>query len=362
MSGVGADPARALAGGVLDEGSTDDSTDLRRLVDELGQKSFEARRGVRSRPESLDADLWRHLEDTGLSRLTSTPRLDAGPVEAAITLRGLAAHACAVPIAETDVMAGWLGAAAQLEVPPGPLAVAIVQPDAATHVTGPALDVPWAQAAAAILVAICGEEGVRVGVLDAPHIESGHNLAGEPRDRVTFDLASTAVRSLPPDFGAELLRRGAWARCCQIVGALDAAAELSVSHTRERIQFGRPLHAFQTVQHSLTEMAGEIERGRAATSLAVAAAADYGFGARQTDSAVTVAKVTLGQVVRTVSTVAHQLHGAIGVTAEHPLWMFTMRARSWIQEYGSAGSHARKLGRATLAATDPWDAIRSLSF
>ena len=43
----------------------------------------------------------------------------------------------------------------------------------------------------------------------------------------------------------------AWARCVQVIGALDAAVEFSVAHTREREQFGRPLSAFQVVQHSL---------------------------------------------------------------------------------------------------------------
>ena len=52
----------------------------------------------------------------------------------------------------------------------------------------------------------------------------------------------------------------------QMVGALDAARDLTVAHTRERDQFGRPLTKFQAVQRSLAEMAGEIERARAATS------------------------------------------------------------------------------------------------
>ena len=53
--------------------------------------------------------------------------------------------------------------------------------------------------------------------------------------------------------------------------------DLTVAHTGERVQFGRRLSKFQAVQHSLAAMAGEIERARAATALAVAAAADYGF-------------------------------------------------------------------------------------
>ena len=50
-----------------------------------------------------------------------------------------------------------------------------------------------------------------------------------------------------------------------------------------------------TVQHSLAAMAGEIERARAATALAVAAAADYGFDHPATDYAVTAAKVAVGR-------------------------------------------------------------------
>ena len=70
--------------------------------------------------------------------------------------------------------------------------------------------------------------------------------------------------------------------------------------------------------------------------------------AAQTDYAVTVAKVVLGRVVPAVSTVAHQLHGAIGVTIEHPLWSATNRAHSWIDEFGSTGHYARRLGRLAL--------------
>jgi acyl-CoA dehydrogenase len=106
-------------------------------------------------------------------------------------------------------------------------------------------------------------------------------------------------------------------------------------------------------------MAGEIERARAATSLAIAAAADYGFHSVQADYAVTVAKVAVGRAVEPVTTIAHQLHGAIGVTIEHQLWLSTMRARSWVDDFGSTASHARRLGRMTLAADDPWDVVVS---
>jgi acyl-CoA dehydrogenase len=143
----------------------------------------------------------------------------------------------------------------------------------------------------------------------------------------------------------------------QIIGALDAAAALSVEHTRQRVQFGRPLSAFQSVQQSLAGMAGEIERARAAVELAVAVAAEHGFDSPHTDYAVTVAKVAVGRAVGPVTTTAHQLHGAIGVTGEHPLWLFTLRAQSWISDYGTTNHFARRLGRLALAAEDPWDLV-----
>jgi acyl-CoA dehydrogenase len=188
-------------------------------------------------------------------------------------------------------------------------------------------------------------------------IVPGHNAAGEPRDTVIFDVPADRWEKLDGFTSDELTRRGAWARCVQSMGALDAAAELSVAHTRERVQFGRSLSKFQSVQHSLAAMAGEIERARAAATLAVTAAADHGFSSPETDYAVTVGKVVLGRVVPIVSTIAHQLHGAIGTTMEHPLRLATMRAQSWIDEFGSTGHYARRLGRLALASEDPWDLV-----
>jgi acyl-CoA dehydrogenase len=72
---------------------------------------------------------------------------------------------------------------------------------------------------------------------------------------------------------------------------------------------------------------------------------------------VTVAKVTVGRAVEPVTTIAHQLHGAIGVTEEHPLWLSTMRARGWVDDFGATARHARELGRLAFSAGDPWDVI-----
>jgi acyl-CoA dehydrogenase len=331
--------------------------ELAQLVDDIGRRSFDARLGHRGLPEEFDDSLWRTVEETGLSRLTSSG--DAGPAEAAIVLSGLARHAGAVPIAETDLLAAWLAREAAVDVPDsGPLTIAMADAESADgRIRGTATDVPWPRSALVLLGARTAD-ALHVAFIDDPRVVDGHNLAGEPRGLLAFEVPADRFASVPLSAADELARRGAWARCVQTLGVLDAAADLTVAHTRERRQFGRPVSAFQAVQHSLAAMAGEIERARAATMLAIAAASDYGFDGAQTDYAVTVAKVAVGRAVGPVTTISHQLHGAIGVTREHQLWLATMRARSWVDDFGSTAQYARRLGRMALAG-EPWDVVVS---
>jgi acyl-CoA dehydrogenase len=330
--------------------------ELRQLADEIGRRSFEARVGHRGLPEPFDDELWQVLEASGLTRLTSDQGAD--PADAAVVLGVLARYAAAVPVAETDLLAAWLAARANLSVPAdGPLVVAIADAEARDgRIAGIAVDVPW-PAAGPVVLAGRSPEATFVATLERPAEATTHNLAGEPRGVVAFDLSLGDVVELPRSVGDELVRRGAWARCVQIIGAFDAAVHLTTAHTGERKQFGRALNKFQAVQHSLAAMIGEVERGRAATALAIAAANDHGFDSQRADYAVTVAKVAVGRAVGPVTTIAHQLHGAIGVTAEHQLWLATMRARSWADEFGTTGRHARRLGHMALAADDPWSFV-----
>ena len=343
---------RTLTGGVFGPVSaTADFADLRQLAEDIGARSFDDRIGHRGLPDAFDVTAWRHLQDAGLTRLTSDPESGGGPRELAVVVRALARHSVTVPLAETDLLAGWLAALAGLEVPTeGPLTIAIGQAGAPT-----VTDVPYAGVADAVVFALRDGDRLQVGVAtpDQLGITPGHNLGGEPRDTVTVPAGALVTVD---DAAEELARRGAWVRCIQALGAVDAAVEYSVAHCRDREQFGRALSAFQAVQHTLAAMAGEVERARAATELAVAAVAEHGFGSAQADYAVTVAKVVAGRVVPSVVTAAHQLHGAIGVTLEHRLWLATMRARGWVDEFGDHAWHARRLGRLALTR-DPWDFV-----
>ena len=67
-------------------------------------------------------------------------------------------------------------------------------------------------------------------------------------------------------------------------------------------------------------------------------------------SRIAAAKVRAGDAAGQVAALAHQVHGAIGVTEEYHLHHLTRRLWAWRDEFGSERLHAVALGEALAAA------------
>jgi acyl-CoA dehydrogenase len=119
------------------------------------------------------------------------------------------------------------------------------------------------------------------------------------------------------------------------------------------VQFGRPIAKQQAVQHALAEAAAEVEAMRAVADAAVGVCAQGGFLGDGALAAVAAAKAQAGASAEVVARLAHQVHGAIGTTQEHPLHRVTLRLWSWRDEFGSERHWQQELGDLALAA-DPW--------
>ncbi|TVZ02294.1 hypothetical protein EAS64_26115 [Trebonia kvetii] len=208
---------------------------------------------------------------------------------------------------------------------------------------------PWARQSGHVAVLA----GDRVVLLRRGEfaIRAGVNLAGEPRDDVSVDVVVPAaqVHELPsgsPVSARAFRERAALARAALMAGAARRALELSVGYAGEREQFGRPIGRFQAVQQHLAAMAGEVLLCTAAVE-AAALALDGGSGA---DVAVSAAKAVAGQAAGLVTSLAHQVHGAIGFTEEHPLRHATMRLWAWRDEAGNEEEWSAGLGQRALDA------------
>jgi hypothetical protein len=161
-------------------------------------------------------------------------------------------------------------------------------------------------------------------------------------------LAEAIVESRVKNAGSEAkFRTMALVRTCQMAGAMQAALDLSVRYTRERQQFGKALSTFQAIQQQLAVFAEEA----AATNMAAAAAcraADRGEAIVEIASAKLRANIAVG----TATKVAHQVHGAMGFTAEYKLQSLTKLLWQWRSEFGNDRYWADTLG-AIVATRGP---------
>ena len=328
----------------------------RLLADRVGKDALESAEAGASQDE-----LWQAIEENGLPWVL-VPE-DRGGVgggwdEAEVVIRAAGKYQAPVPLVES-ILAGWLLSNAGLDMPTGPLSIAPVRADEALsiaregggyRVSGGATRVPWGRGVEhmAVVGRCDGETYVALVPSEAWSVaQEDSNIAMEPRDSLKFDGQAVAAAPLDESINPDrLFAFGAMARASQIAGALEMALELTVQYANDRSQFGKPIGKFQAVQQELARMAGEVAAAGAAVETASRAADRVGSGA---GFEMATAKIRASEAASIVAGIAHQTHGAMGHTYEHPLQFTTRRLWSWRAEFGSENYWAEALGRSLAA-------------
>jgi acyl-CoA dehydrogenase len=219
--------------------------------------------------------------------------------------------------------------------------------------------VAWAEAADALLVAAYSENGPLVTMLERADYRCtpGRNVAGEPRDAVEIDCVVADNKAAIRD-ADDLRWRAALGRSVQMLGAQRACLNLTIAQVARREQFGRRLDANQVVRHMLAELVGEVAATEAAVSAAVDALVMGGgiYGERALITAA-IARVQAARASTVTSAIAHQLHGAIGITEEYPLHRFTSRLWAWRDEDGTEHEWAVELASMSVHVGDLWSVL-----
>jgi alkylation response protein AidB-like acyl-CoA dehydrogenase len=133
-----------------------------------------------------------------------------------------------------------------------------------------------------------------------------------------------------------------------MAGAMERLVEMTVDYALTRRQFGREIGKFQAVQQQIALMAE--------TSVAARMAAEAAFLGAPLDipiSRAAVAKMQCGMAMQVVCSVAHAVHGAIGISQEHSLHQLTGRLHSWRMAHGAEAFWARRLGVVALTSDLP---------
>lgn len=159
------------------------------------------------------------------------------------------------------------------------------------------------------------------------------------------------IGSAVPIFGAAL-------HAALLAGALNRVFEMTLQYANDRSQFGKSIGKFQSIQHQISVMAEHV----AAASIA-AEMAFQGESRVPALLASAIAKSRTSEATVLVASIAHAVHGAIGITEEYDLQLFTRRLHEWRISHGSETHWNQVVGRGVLASSLPTitDFVRSIN-
>ena len=138
-----------------------------------------------------------------------------------------------------------------------------------------------------------------------------------------------------------LRQQAAVAKCAELLGCIQTAFDMTVAYARQRKQFGRPIGSFQAVQHHCTNMAVDVAGSRFLTFQA-AWKISQGLDAGE---AASMAKAWISGAARRVTSLAHQIHGAISFTEEYDVHLYYRRAKAGEVAWGDAAHHLEQVAR-----------------
>jgi alkylation response protein AidB-like acyl-CoA dehydrogenase len=330
-------------------------------------------------PRGFAGDLWKEIATLGWPGLLIPPELggSGGSVSEALALVEELGRACcpspfiASAVVATTALIAAGGRRAQALLPalalgerictlavleePGRLEIDAITVDVRAHgrVSGRKLFVADAHVATDVILLGRGPAGPTALLL--PMDRAG--IEARPLDSMSgdklFELIFTDVEARPDDrlgavgggflLMAPAFRLGALARSAEMVGAAQRVLELCVEHTRVRVQGGRPIGAYQAIQHACADLFRDVESAR---WLAWEAAWKLEAGRPDADPAVATAKAYCTEAALRVARRGHQIMGAIGYSEEHPLHLFHKRILAAGLDMGDAALHLETVAKA----------------
>jgi len=168
-------------------------------------------------------------------------------------------------------------------------------------------------------------------------------LDGRGAAHLQFNAARAEMVG-PPGQGLALaeqaLDRAGAMLVAETTGAAEALMALTLEHLRTRRQFGKPLAAFQALQHRLADHAIALEQLK---SMACVAALSLGeVDPRRRVRGVAAARALAAQLARRLALDAIQLHGAMGMTEECAAARYAKRLLVNGALFGDAAHHRQR--------------------
>ena len=120
-----------------------------------------------------------------------------------------------------------------------------------------------------------------------------------------------------------------------VIGAAMDCYDSALRYSKERIQFGKPIGAFQLTQKKLAEMITEITKAQLLT---------LRLGQLKNENRATPAQISMAKrnnvnMALVIAREARQIHGGMGITGEYPIMRHMMNLESVITYEGTHDIH-----------------------
>ncbi|HEU5025059.1 MAG TPA: acyl-CoA dehydrogenase family protein [Spirillospora sp.] len=156
------------------------------------------------------------------------------------------------------------------------------------------------------------------------------------------DVSAAGGTLVTPAAWDAALAVGRVALAHELIGASRTMLRLAREHALTRVQFGKPIGAFQAVRHRLAECLVAIESAEAAATAAIGAAGEV------SPLLAGMAKAVAGRNARTVARHCQQVLAGVGFTDEHDFHRCFRRVLTLDGLLGDARTLTRALGEELL--------------
>ena len=184
------------------------------------------------------------------------------------------------------------------------------------------------------------------GMVETPLV----TIAKDKQSKVTFEGVQISKDDLVGELdqgwatAVDMLDRGTALLCAQMVGAARKDIEIGIEYAKNRVAFGRPIGAFQSVQHMCADMTIWVDGAQMLTYEALWKM-DEGIPASVD---VSQAKAFCNDKCQAAVRSSQVLHGGMCFMIEFDLHLWYRRVCAWTMRLGTSFEHRARVSKALI--------------
>lgn len=132
-----------------------------------------------------------------------------------------------------------------------------------------------------------------------------------------------------------VIRKAAIAKCAESIGGMQASFDMTVAYCKDRVQYDKPIGAFQALQHMMADMLIATDTSK----YLVYKAAWMESESLPCVKEAAVAKAYVNEAYKKVTERAVALHGGIGTSRDHDIGLYYRRAKVADIAFGGTDFH-----------------------